>query len=38
MLAATWVATAGVMLVVKPASHREDPVGVEAVGVSGPSP
>ena len=27
MLVATWVATAGVMLVVKPASHREDPVG-----------
>ncbi len=38
MLVATWVATAGVMLVVKPASHREDPVGVEVVGVSGPSP
>jgi nitrate/nitrite transporter NarK len=34
MLVVTWVATAGVMMVVKPASHREDPMGVEPVTAS----
>ena len=37
MLVVTWLATAGVMLVVKPASHREDPVGVETISASRPS-